>query len=400
MIDHWAAKNPKEFPNGDTCLFYSAEECSGKPPVIGWSARPVSCREEFTTKHKCLGVYVCPLLFSGGCQFRERPRVPRHGKSKYASGGKAQEPKRVCQKHNRALELVSCSCSWTKAQAEDGSWTLRHSGEHCHPAPNVIKPTESSKKAMEKVVEENPNIMPCQLDFGLGPRPPASAVHPALANRGRLSYHMGQAKLKARSKFSGLSMGGETKGEDSIFELLRQLNDEGSESLLPGATNEVLVKSSLGGSDSPPAHMSFATPAMLRKVSDSTTSFQTDTIEGFVKPVTYQGNIYLTVTSCWDQLMDTQVPLLLTINFGKSARDYKAHFDVLLSNCRGESAKEFLEQFVGNTSDYSDAIKNGFLESLNCTLKHKFRSDEEVGVGELAEIYRLCKVHYRRSVER
>ena len=163
---------------------------------------------------------------------------------------------------------------------------------------------------------------------------------------------------------------------------------------------KVLVKSSMGGTESPSVYLSFASPEMLRKVKDASTSFQTDTIEGFVRPVAYQGNIYLTVTSCWDEVMDTQVPLLLTINFGKSAKDYKAHWDVLLSHCRGESADEFLAQFVGNTSDYSDAIKNGFLESINCLLKEKFKSDEELGVGDLAQIYRLCKVHYRRSVQR
>jgi len=399
VLDHWAAQNPKEFPNGDTCLFFSAEECNGKPPVIGWAARPVRCREVGATKHQCLGVYVCPLVSSGGCKFRERPRCPRRGKDKYSSGNKTPDAQKDCPKHNCALKLVSCTCTWKKVKDVDGSWTVQHSGEHLHAVPTLFKPTESSKNFIQKAVEENPDIMPCQLDFGFGPRPPASTIHPAYGNRGTLAFHIGQAKQRARSKFSGLSMGNETKNEDSLFEIIRQINEGGTDSLLPGATDKITVSSSLSDINSP-AHISFASPTMLGKVKTAATSFQTDTIEGFVKPVTYQGNIYLTVTSLWDAVMDTQVPLLLTVNLGKSAADYKCHWDVLLSNCRGESKEEFLNEFVGNTSDYSDALKNGFLLSLNHTMKKRFSHEEEVGVGEVAEIYRLCVVHYRRSVER
>ena len=149
-----------------------------------------------------------------------------------------------------------------------------------------------------------------------------------------------------------------------------------------------------------PAHVSLSSREMRKKVSEATTSFQTDTVEGFALPKGFQGNIYLTITSNWDTEMECQVPLLFTINFGKSARDYQAHFDLLMSLCPGENVEDFLQNFVGNTSDYSDAIKNGFVQSIQHTVRSRYNSSKIIEVEDIVGMYRLCKVHYRRSVER
>ena len=409
VLDLWAAKSEREFPDGDVVLCFSQEECGGKAPVLGWAARPVDARGDGVTKHRCLGVYVCPEVEAGLCQFRERPRVPRGGRTKYATGGAkaAPEARQDCPKHGLPLALVECSCSWRKALVPDGGWRVEHSGRHQHAVPTPIKAPDPCQRRLERLVQENPEVMPCKTDFGHGSRPPAPDIHPLFADRGTLRHNIRQAKKESTSHFSGVSMagGGGKKSEDSLFELVREVDDHGLKALMPGCigldTEGSLVASSSLGDSKSAAHITFCSPAMKEKIKGASTSFQTDTIEGFVQPVAYLGNIYLTVTPNWDLLMQCQVALMLSTTFGKSARDYRPHFDCLFEHCAGATAGEFVSEFVGNTSDYSNALKNGFLAGMKSEVERRPGGAGFVfSSAELAELYRLCTVHYRRSVER
>ena len=228
-----------------------------------------------------------------------------------------------------------------------------------------------------------PELHPSQLDFGSRARLPASAIHPALANRGRLAHYAERIKATSKSHFTGSFIGTRGTGDDSLFETMRKLNEEGGNTLLKGWHSADIVADSCLGGAVRAQFVSFRSKEMRQKIANLTTSMQTDTIEGFVESVHYQGLLNLTVTSAWDVVLDTQVPLVITILFRKKAHDYKEHWNTVLSACKGNNAKDFIERFPGNCSDYSDSLKNGFIQSFEHMMRTEKQEDKPCAVLKL-----------------
>lgn len=405
IMDEWASKNPREFPQGDVVIVYDDSECGGpqNDPVIGWAAMAVSVsmfqRRMGVKKFACLGVYVCP---EQGCTFRERPKVPRRGDKKYSTGGKLPPAQKICHVHKCALEHIACKCTWVKSTSEDGKKKVTHFGVHAHPVPQAIKIPPINLKQLERTVKDAPELLPSMLDFGMGARKPAVDIHPYLVNTGSLSHSVKKVKSTSKSVFTGnpiSTIGGSS--EDAVFEMLRSLdeNPPHESALLPGFRSSVVADSCLGGIGRKP-FIAFQTASMKEMISSLDCSMQTDTIEGFLEPVKFQGMLNVTVTSVWDSLLDTQAPLSVTILFGKSEQDYKEHWNCVLRNCRGKDAEELISQFPGNTSDYSDALKNGFISSFEHTMSSRHNESRSLRPVEVATLWRLCDVHYKRSVQR
>ena len=149
QMDTWAEEHPREFPQGDVYITFTHAESGpqNKEPVVGWAGRYVTTRST-GKKYVCLGIYKCPV---SGCQFRERPRCPRRGRGKHASGGKVPPPQKMCVVHRCALVHVSCSCSWVRDMDEAGNHTLEHNGQHKHPAPQPIYVPATSLKKLHRM---------------------------------------------------------------------------------------------------------------------------------------------------------------------------------------------------------------------------------------------------------
>ena len=52
-----------------------------------------------------------------------------------------------------------------------------------------------------------------------------------------------------------------------------------------------------------------------------------DSVEGFVRGSRIKEELCLTVTSIYDPILNRQIPVLVSIMFGKTTQIYKLHFD-------------------------------------------------------------------------
>ena len=257
-----------------------------------------------------------------GCLFVERPKTPRYGNSKYSSKGKLPSSQKFCPTHNCLPIHNPCNIMWKiDTNPSTGKCTVFNSGHHDHLSPPPVKIPSSAFKSLQKHVESNSGLLPSQLDVGRGNRAPIGSVHLSLANKGRVKYQMSKIKQDTPSYFSGLK-GSIGKGEDSLFEILRKLTALGKTKDF--ITKSIVVDSCAGGSERA-QFVSFMTDGMNDLILKGNTSFQTDTIEGVVLSIYFQGEMNITMTSGWDYLLDKHVPLVVTILCGKSARDYKEH---------------------------------------------------------------------------
>ena len=170
------------------------------------------------------------------------------------------------------------------------------------------------------------------------------------------------------------------------FELARQLKDKG-----------VLKSSSLGGGDSA-GHIAIQTKGMQELCRSHPSPIQTDSIEGFTESYFYKGEINVTVSSCYDPMLRTQAPMLISVLFSKNTESYKMHWSMLHGDIPGNTEEEYLQNFPGNTSDFSDAIRLGFVASLQDLLVTRFQSETKVDAPLMEGMYRLCEVHYKRNL--
>ena len=88
----------------------------------------------------------------------------------------------------------------------------------------------------------------------------------------------------------------------------------------------------------------------------------------------------------------------MTIHFGKRTGDYRPHFDYLMDKLGKSTWKDFIENFPGNTSDFSDAIRNAFSNSLKeCAIRDY---DHVMDDDDVAQFLRFCEIHFLRSLRR
>ena len=108
-----------------------------------------------------------------------------------------------------------------------------------------MKISSSLFKSLQKHVGSNSGLLPSQLDAGQRNRALIDSVHLSLTNKGRVKYQMIKIKQDAQS-FFGLK-GSIGKGEDSLFEILRQLTALGKRKYF--ITKSLVVDSCAGGSE-------------------------------------------------------------------------------------------------------------------------------------------------------
>lgn len=87
--------------------------------------------------------------------------------------------------------------------------------------------------------------------------------------------------------------------------------------------------------------------------------------------------------------------MMLSIIFGKSLHNYKAHFLLLLQSFPFNNWTTFLEHFPGMACDISDAEEFGF----ELAVSERF-SIEHSEIVSLGSHYRFCEVHFKRSLTR
>ena len=83
------------------------------------------------------------------------------------------------------------------------------------------------------------------------------------------------------------------------------------------------------GKVAPKQSIHICSPTMCELIQSAANPWQTDTVEGVVDAQFFKGQMNITMTSTWDNNQQSQVPLLFSILFDKSAKSYRQHFKVL-----------------------------------------------------------------------
>jgi hypothetical protein len=115
-----------------------------------------------------------------------------------------------------------------------------------------------------------------------------------------------------------------------------------------------------------------------------------------------QKQMNVCVTSGYCIRVQRNVTLLATILMGKTRTHYAEHFKVLFRSMNMSrtfsdwTSDDLSVAFPGNTSDFSDAERQGFELALieHCNL------DAESGELDLSQFYRCCSVHFKRNLEK
>lgn len=113
---------------------------------------------------------------------------------------------------------------------------------------------------------------------------------------------------------------------------------------------------------------------MVQQLKEGESHLQTDTIEGFLHEpkLNSKQKPNLTITTGYNFLLGRWVHLCISILMGKSTNEYKKHWDHVLSVFEFVSLNDFKMRFPGNTSDFSDAIRKGYFESVKDLISIKF----------------------------
>ena len=322
---------------------------------ISWGIKATCCQ--------CLGVLECS---HPGCNFLAAPLQPRK-KSKSLAGW-VPKTSATCPLHPEA-EQTHCPCSCSMRIVEEAnSWNIRHTGEHCHQVP-PMKNREmlvSSQTGFEELAVGHPEAPSLQLRAGDATRPSVSKIGPR------------------SSSTRGVIEGG-LKCKPPKLTLLDfcQHPEKGGFVEVCGITSKHGI-------------IALQDKGMTRMVKEAASCLGTDTIEGFLhEPNAPPKKYNMTVTSGYDHLLHRWVPLQISILFGKSAEDYKKHWDYFLPQYECTSWREFKNKFTGNTSDFADAIKKGFCMSLAELAAKVFKV--ELQEHDMGMFYKCCRVHFARS---
>ena len=192
---------------------------------------------------------------------------------------------------------------------------------------------------LEKVVLSAPEAKSIQLKVGMGNRDSVVGIHPSLINIDQIRKERNKILLKGKQVSSSLP---------DIFDFLK-------------FEDNFIRKFDVLGKN---PHIILQDDDMIKQLSEGGSPMQTDTVEGFLVEHSMQKIPNLTITSGYDFILERWVPLVISILFGKTANDYKNHFDYIFANFLRDSWDDFEADFPGNTSDFSAALHKGFQESL------------------------------------
>jgi hypothetical protein len=365
-----------------------------------WTARNGA---RFHMKH-CLGVFCCP---EPGCMFAQRP--PQ-------AGGKPRID--VCNLHGEhpiPLELVPCDAT-IKFMELGKTTTVIHSGHHNHIAPLPIRASPSVAKKMTEFIQQHPDIGPRALQTGSRSRESVLAIDPIFTSHAKVKYARKKAFKNPIQPAMDRHRTDFTPSTDRHGTDLTPIPDfpkipstvpyapRGASTFIDLSNFEesvgehVLVSVSL---ELGKGHISYQSAFMRNLCLLRESTLETDSIEGFLKDDPNQQKINVCITSGFCALIKRNVILLATILMGKSSTHYAEHFKVLFktmnmsTNFADWTDDDPLVGFPGNTSDFSEAERQGFQLALfeHCQLNDDMKVD-------LSQFYRCCSVHFKRNLEK
>ena len=347
---------------------------------FGWAlcctnTKPVVATGEIRRYLHCLGVFKCP-----NCNFLGRPMQPK----KKTKAALPLPPKRNCPKHpNEVLQHIACRCTLV-LDVQDTSAVAKHSGQHNHPCPPIHKPSPAEIKKLQDAVSTNPDAGPAKLRMGVPGRVPMPQVSPAFVNQHRLAHHR-------RNFLQGQAHAPQANGirtsTGALFDFAKDLGD-----MKTTFFKDVCM-------DHECMSITMQTPSMEEILKQNCGSVQSDTLEGVMQELDFEGNIDLHFTSCFDPICDRWVPVMVSIIFGRSKRHFHRHWTVFFSSfAHCGTWSDFESNFFGATMDWSDALGNAFLEAL-CDFSRKF-PDGNLSEDDAISFMRKCSVHFQRSLTR
>jgi len=313
------------WPDGDVVYeIPSSKLHENGNPHFGWALSHYNTTTENkngeTVKHRCCkGVMVCP---SEECRFCVKPI----GFSPVGLKGRPRRMNARCPVHKKDLTWIPCTggpktSRWKELYnppcqvvtkfhpATPGVIAVEHKGSHNHPRPADNRPTPSARRQLEELVKANPELGPVQLQVGGITRLPLPKVHPSLNNKDRVGY--------LRKKILGRHSIG--KGMEGFVQYLKNLRQN----------NDFTTKL---GEDLDEFSITIQSEHMKNILDGMEGGLQTDTLEGAIKNKEYDGAIDIHLTTGYDKELDRWVPVLATIMFGRSARQYKNHWMEILKS--------------------------------------------------------------------
>jgi hypothetical protein len=337
----------------------------------------------------------CP---ADGYDYRIYPHVPRYGNDKYSTNGKIPAPneKRRCPQHEfHDLQLILCSASWHMEQQEDcpTRWLVVHQGSHDHPVPFPIHATVQAKEEVRKILENNPKTTPGSLMRGNDIQKPMSQLDPTFANPDYLNHVKLQQRKNVYNKVHGHSKAFDTL--DTSFEFICQLHEEDSD-----VFKEIKLTSK--GS---PMHFSFQTKEMAEVSTDPQNQKHVDTVMSLTDTTFFKSIIFVTITPTWNLQLQHVFSCLVTVHCGEDAMAFKTcHFDVDNAcfeeqNITFDSLDDLFHKVPGTTMDFSHALANGWIASLNDLVQKNFNGKTVLQVQK-ESMLQLCSVHYPNNVNK
>ena len=193
-------------------------------------------------------------------------------------------------------------------------------------------------------------------------------MHPALNNKGTLHYYMNCFKTK-KPKLVLKNIGKWEKDQGITFLKRVCLN--------PG--EEIIIMQMPGMEEICQQNTEYA--------------FQTDTLPSWIHDE-HHPNMNCTMTSVHSTLLGRHVLVLVSIMFGISAVYYKWHFYYLLKCLPHADYDGFVQDFVGNISDFSQAEFKGFQDAIRLF----FHLGEDIDLS-IENLLNFCTVHFKRTAE-
>jgi hypothetical protein len=364
-----------QYPNGDVKYCIKLDEIGAKASEacqVGWATRTKN-HKGARTSNRCLGVYRCENF---QCSFTQRPKTPR---SQAKNAPVAMPKVEFCPHHKKPLVHQACEATISFVKGE-GTVTVQHSGLHDHLPPPPIRPSFEKRQEYKSFCLQYSDKSVKALQQGTARRPSALTIDPIYASHATATYHRKEAFAE-----SAVAKPASAHTGSSSFVSLSNFQR--------GNEETPIVSMSVD-------HISYQDHFMRDWLRERELSFQTDSIEGFIKDDRDEPQINVAVTSGYCSLLDRQIPLLVSVLLGKSKHHYASHFSTLFKSLEMDAeiknwTKDQPSGFPGNTSDFSEAERLGFEKAVRdyCKLSDSVPID-------FSEMYRCCSVHFKRSLER
>ena len=394
--------NPQFFPDGDVSFVADPPNMkSNGIPHLAHCLRSFDYYRNKTTgeisrKWWCVGVMKCPVQ---GCTFVKKPYKPKSSKigSQPFAPSNSGIDERECPAHNRRVEWIQCTgsnhpetgesqpCIVVAVKKRNGETVVHHKGKHNHPFVPDDRPSPAAIQNLENLVRANPNVGAARLAMGTEFSPSLSDQHPAWHNTDRVRELRKHILQKDGLRFA----------TGANIQRFRELDMEYF--VLEDFTN-MFSKSS-------PTIITMQSPYMRDVLQEASAGFQSDTIEGIIRDPNYVAStVDLHFTTGFDRITGRWVPVLISIVFGRSKESFVPHWDALLAYAIPEEQEittweAFKNHFPGVTCDWSQALGQSYLEVLE-QFAHTFPDGESVQKEDCKPFYRLCGVHFKRSLNR